>query len=161
MSPRFGTRNLILGGPSAESAGRWLCYFSPLGTQRSSELQQEELPLAFKREAFWGFHEYANPEAIPFLRRLLPFLMTHQLPHWHLWLEEEGEIVASLLVGEAPGATFLFNLAVAPQARGRGLTHQLLLGARARCPLRPSFFWTRHRGFFLGAGEVYGYAVLD
>jgi ribosomal protein S18 acetylase RimI-like enzyme len=70
-------------------------------------------------------------------------------------------IVASLLAGETPGATFLFNFAVAPKARGRGLAHKLLIGARARSPSRPFFYWTRHNGFFLGANQVYGYSVLD
>ncbi len=161
MSPRFGTLNQVRPVTSSDSVDRWLCCFSPLTGPGDPDLKSEELPLTNRRDAFWSFHEEANPEGIPFLRRLVPFLVSHNLPHRHLWLEEDGRIIASLLSGETSEAKFLFNCAVAPSERGRGLAHKLLIGARSGHPSRPSFYWTRHYGFFLGADQVYGYFILQ
>lgn len=116
-------------------------YFKSL---RKQELIVETLEEAIKTEAFWTFHQENYPEGFDFLKRLLPFIVeTRPGTHRHFYFREEGQIVASQLLGEGKTMSFLFNGVVAKTHRRRGLLNQILTHALGQLKTPNAFYWTK------------------
>lgn len=159
MSPHFGTRNIIghFDGPKAQSFK--LCGFKPRTTPETI-IRIEELETIIENERFWQHQEIVHRESYPFMRRLLPFLVKHQKPHFYFSIEEEGIIKASAIGGEGTSKCLLFNLVVREEFRREGLARKILLGAQNFFSKKETFYWTIHPTFTLGADEVNDYHIV-
>lgn len=160
MSPDFEKRNLIGNFPGNVSKRYILCeYGRPKETQRG-KVQARHLKDEVHSEKFWEYQLRHNRDSFEFLQRLLFFLVAHKKPHFHFYIEREGEVVASTIAGVCQESAFFFNLSVRNDLRQNGLAKNLLLGARSMLSDRETFYWTSHPWLTLNADRIKGYCIV-
>lgn len=149
MSAHFGVQNIIA-EPTSQGSFT-LCQFGPATHPHEPSVKCESLSLALDNSLFWEFQERLNPGALEFIKRLLPFLVTLKTPHYHFFIESEGRICATVIVGESDCGCFLFNLVVDEKMRGAGLGRSMFKAIQTEFSTKSTFYWTRHPWFTLGA----------
>lgn len=159
MSPQFGTRNIVGDFAGATAQTFKLCGFKPR-KNTGSVIKVERLETLIGNNDFWRHQELVHQESYPFMKRLLPFLVKHQKPHFHFSIEEDGVIKASAIGGEGTSKCLLFNLVVGEDFRGEGHARKVLLGAQNFFSRKETFYWTVHPSFTLGADEVNDYHIV-
>ena len=159
MSAHFGVKNII--GPTDKEIKQSfkLCQFSPLKKEVESISGIETLEEALKGSEFWNFQDTYNKETSGFMKRLLPFLISHSPNHFHLFMKDSEGIHASAIIGVAGEIVFLFNLSVKPGTRKQGRAKNLINQIRGHFPEKSVFYWTVHPWFTNGA-EVMNYHLL-
>lgn len=161
MSAHFGKRNRVGEKQPEATLSFFLCEFlSPPPSQTFSRIQFEDLAQAIARSEFWEFQESQGPETAPFMKRLLPFLVEHGGVYTHYFLEQEGELVASAIVGQTNESALVFNGLVAQKHRSRGYAREIFLAIRQRLSGLGVFFWTKHPYLKLGADRIYPYELI-
>ena len=130
-----------------------LCFFDS-NLESSYLCIQEDLKEAVKSAKFWEYQKQHNPESYPFMEKLLPFLA--QKAHYHFYIEDKGQIVSSLVLGETSEVCLLLNASTAETHRGQGLIFSL----KAFASQKPHFYWTRHPWLTLKANYICDYYIL-
>lgn len=149
MSKHFGVKNIIDGEVTGHRK-LWLCEFEPY--LKKEEATAKVQSLSYLNDEFWKFHN------LPFLERLIPFLQSTGVPHFHFYLEDGNGICTSAIAGEGRSSVFLFNLLVKEDRRGKGYARTILKEIRAFFWNKKCFYWTLHKDFYLG-GTVKPYLV--
>lgn len=108
------------------------------------EIGVETLSEAIGKEEFWDFMTENYPQALPFLEKLLPFLVQRNATHHHYYMRVNGVLVASQLVGESGDISFFFNGVVHRDFRRKGLLREIIHFAKHRMQTPKAFFWTTH-----------------
>ena len=160
MSPHFGVTNVIGQVEKKNIAQSFkLCSFPP-GQYEATHVRVETLSHAIMSRTFWEYQINYHPEAYPFLRRLLPFLVDHQKPHFCFSWIVDDEIVGTALGGEGETKCLLFNLNVRNEFRNQGVARKILQGAQSFFADKSTFYWTLHSNFTLNASLVEDYHLL-
>lgn len=159
MSPHFGTRNIVGDYSGNKEQSFKLCSFKPR-TGPQFGIQAERLENLIDNGSFWDHQKLIHAHSYPFMKRLLPFVIEHQKPHYYFSIEEDGIVKASALAGEGESKCLLFNLVVREQFRGEGLARRILQGAQNFLSQKETFYWTILPSFTLGADEVNDYHIV-
>ncbi|WPU63550.1 GNAT family N-acetyltransferase [Peredibacter starrii] len=142
LSTHFGIRNII--GPTDKPTKQSfkICMFGPLHQQEEATF--EELGKAISKGIYWRHQVRHNSEVLPFIKRFLPFVLTLETPHYHFFVRDDENILATAIVGVSESGMFLFNLSVDPDYRKMGLAREIIKKARGAFPEKPLFYWTVH-----------------
>lgn len=162
MSPHFGVRNII-GDTQVEAQLSFsLCEFKEWDSAEviMGQAERQTLAEATESASFWQLQSTEQAESVAFLQRLLPFLCQRPYRHEHYFVRDEKGLLASVLVGHTPCASFLFNALVRSDARKRGLSKMLHLAIRSQNRGRKVFFWTKHPYLCSDAQRIVGHHVL-
>lgn len=159
MSPHFGKNNIV--GPCMSPAKLCLklCSFRPSQID-TVIINVEKLEDVIGEDEFWQHQKDFHSDSFSFIRRLLPFLVTNQKPHYYFYIRRDGEIMGTAIGGEGESKCLLFNLNVREEFRGNGVARQILTGARNFFSEKEVFYWTIHPGFTLGADYVEDYYLI-
>ncbi len=161
MSAHFGERNKVGEVYPSAKLSFYLCEFLPLKShQKNLDFKRELLSLAITRSDFWQFQESQGPETAPFMKRLLVFLASRDQTYFHYFIEREGEIVASAIVGQASESALVFNGLVALNHRAQGYARDLFFAIRQDLSQQEVFFWTKHSYLKLGADRITPYVLM-
>lgn len=147
MSAHFGVRNFVGAPPAEVSQKMTLCVFAPTSHLLKSCIERQTLQEAIDRPLFWETQSRLNPQALDFIQRLLPFLSTLSTPHYHYYLTDQEQIIATAIVGVAECGCFLFNLVVDGQFRQLGIGQQMLKVIQNDFSQKKTFYWTQHEWF--------------
>ena len=161
MSPDFINRNIVGNYPGAKLQSYKLCEFSKITELQIGQVKSASLCEEIHSERFWEYQMNHNQDAYGFLQKLLTFLVNHQKPHYHFYLENSGEIIASMLTGISNTTAFFFNLSVRSDFRKTGKARELLLGARSMLHDKEAFYWTKHTWLTLNADKVQDYCIIE
>jgi hypothetical protein len=156
MSPHFGVKNIVGGIPSPIK----LCYFDAIGALKPSTVQSESLENAVDNSSLWAFIEENNPEAFPFIKRLLPFLLSTSKRYHHFYFSDEKGIAASAIVGVSSESAFIFNVIVRVDLRKKGLFNGLVREIQFAFAEISTFYWTLHPWLTKGSTHVVDYHIV-
>lgn len=113
-------------------------------TIKKSRVQKESLMEASQDSRFWEFQRKHYPEAVPFLTKLIPFLLQQSHPHVHYFIDVDDHLVASQLVGFNSRMSFLFNGVVHKDFRNRGLLTEVISAVKNDLKSDKAFYWTKN-----------------
>lgn len=159
MSPHFGVTNQISESPLADHLIFKLCLFEPRLFDIDTMVKVEDLKLTLFNAKFWDFIHRHHHKSYPFMKKLIPFLIKHEKPHRHFYIEKNNHIIASCLVGETGQSLFGFNAAVAQGLRENGLSQILMKSIQGFYFPRPFFYWTKLMWLTNGADRVLYYCI--
>jgi uncharacterized protein YneR len=137
-----------------------LCCFSPLNKTMANRTQVETLEQAINKKSFWDFHLKEKNESLDFMRRFLPFLVEKKKPHWHFYIEKEGDIIGSVIVGETSKIALGFNALVSINERKQGIITEISKGARSHFKNHDFFYWTKHSWFKSNCNQTLDYYIV-
>lgn len=162
MSPHFGVRNIVGDTQAKTQLSFSLCEFEEWGEEEVvlEQVERQTLAEALACPRFWQLQTSEQGDTAPFLKRLLAFLCERPYQHEHYFVSDEKGPMASVLVGHAPCASFLFNALVRSDARRRGLSKRLHFAIRSQNRGRKTFFWTKHPYLCTDAQRIVGHHVL-
>lgn len=160
ISAHFGVKNII--GESVETFKfhYMLCCFNPLKERVETEANFESLEEAIQNEKFWNFHLNEKNESLDFMRRFLSFLVKNKKNHWHVYIEKEGEILGSVVIGVTSQYVLGFNALVKESQRKKGIVSELSKASRSLFPEHNFFYWTKHSWFKNNCDQALDYYIV-
>lgn len=161
MSPDFEKRNMIGAMTGSKRQSYKLCEFIQIKELQRGLVKVTDLGGEINSESFWKYQILHSKNDASFLQKLLNFLVIHQKPHFHFYLEQDGEIIASMLAGTGKTKAFFFNLSVRSDFQKKGKARELLLGARSILSDKETFYWTKHQWLTLNADKVQDYWIIE
>lgn len=162
LSVHFGKRNMIAQDFESAALRFHICEFhQEIDFKSKMPYGIESLNQALEGKNFWNFQKSQGPETFDFMSRFLPFAAASEREYLHFFIEREGELAASAIVGIAPSGALIFNGLVARKCREQGLAKELFGAVRDYLKCKPLFYWTLHPYLRLGADKVYTYQLLN
>lgn len=131
--------------------------------RESAEAMTTPLADAIKLEHFWMILNGSFPNDLPYLRRLLPFLLETKAEYTTAFVIEANKPVGLVNVGVSGRNALVLTASILPNFRGRGLCHDLVGIAKniaRENGAETAMYWTEHPFLLRYADQIYAYQIF-